>query len=108
MLIQFGTLGADYVSVKSDEYGMRAYTNSERGRAQLSADCPEELVKEVLATWGDKPTVTEPGVPDMPAPMPTETEKQLTLLAAQLKAATDRADFMEDCVAEMATQVYNT
>lgn len=28
------------------------------------------------------------------------------LLKAQLQAQTDRSDFIEDCIAEMATQVY--
>lgn len=30
------------------------------------------------------------------------------LLKAQLKAQTERADFIEDCIAEMAGVVYNT
>ena len=30
------------------------------------------------------------------------------LLKAQLKAQTDRSDFIEDCIAEMAGVVYNT
>ena len=30
------------------------------------------------------------------------------LLKAQLKAQTDRSDFIEDCIAEMAEVVYNT
>ena len=32
----------------------------------------------------------------------------ITLLQAQLKAQTDRSDFIEDCIAEMAGVVYNT
>lgn len=32
----------------------------------------------------------------------------LTLLKAQLKAQTERSDFIEDCIAEMAGVVYNT
>lgn len=47
--------------------------------------------------------------------VPTEGPKRPTveslqaenkLLKAQLQAQSDRADFIEDCIAEMATQVY--
>lgn len=32
----------------------------------------------------------------------------ITLLKAQLKAQTERSDFIEECIAEMAGVVYNT
>lgn len=35
-------------------------------------------------------------------------QEENQLLKAQLKAATDRSDFLEDCVAEMAGVVYST
>lgn len=35
-------------------------------------------------------------------------QQENKLLKAQLKAQTDRADFIEDCLAEMAGVVYNT
>lgn len=35
-----------------------------------------------------------------------ETEAENKLLKAQLQAQTDRSDFIEECIAEMATQVY--
>ena len=42
--------------------------------------------------------------------VPTVTVETLQqenkLLKAQLQAQSDRADFIEDCIAEMATQVY--
>lgn len=44
-----------------------------------------------------------------PEPEPTETEQlraENKLLKAQIQAQSDRADFIEDCIAEMATQVY--
>ena len=41
-----------------------------------------------------------------PAPEPTEEEKERTLLRAQIQALSDRNDFLEDCVAEMAGIVY--
>lgn len=37
----------------------------------------------------------------------TEISSEVELLKAQLKAQTDRCDFLEDCIAEMAMQVYN-
>lgn len=33
-------------------------------------------------------------------------ETENSLLKAQLRAQTERSDFIEDCIAEMATQVY--
>ena len=36
-----------------------------------------------------------------------ESEKENKLLKAQVSAATERSDFIEDCIAEMAAQVYN-
>ena len=46
-----------------------------------------------------------PEVP--PAPMSNaELEQENKLLKAQLNAATERSDFIEDCIAEMAMQVY--
>lgn len=40
-----------------------------------------------------------------PPYVPT-VDEQIKLLSAQLKAQTERSDFIEDCIAEMATQVY--
>ena len=36
-----------------------------------------------------------------------ELKSENTLLKAQLQAQSSRADFVEDCIAEMAMQVYN-
>lgn len=36
-----------------------------------------------------------------------ESEKENKLLKAQIAAQSDRADFVEDCIAEMAMRVYN-
>lgn len=38
-----------------------------------------------------------------PKPKPTETE----VLQAQLQAVTERNDFIEDCISEMAMQIYS-
>lgn len=37
---------------------------------------------------------------------PTEEEKEKTLMKAQIKALGDRNDFLEDCIAEMASIIY--
>lgn len=45
----------------------------------------------------------------IPAPPPSPMEQmraENTLLRAQIVAATDRQEFLEDCIAEMAVQVY--
>lgn len=45
-----------------------------------------------------------------PEPQPT-VEDLITendLLKAQLQAQTERSDFIEDCIAELATKVYST
>ena len=36
-----------------------------------------------------------------------QTEQENKLLRAQVSAATERSDFIEDCIAEIAVQVYN-
>lgn len=45
--------------------------------------------------------------PETPAPMTNaELEAENTMLKAQVKAVADRNEFVEDCIAEMATVVY--
>ena len=49
--------------------------------------------------------------PDVEPEKPTTIEdlkQENKLLKAQLKAQTERSDFIEDCIAEMAGVVYNT
>lgn len=43
--------------------------------------------------------------PDTPGTFET-LQQENKLLKAQLQAQTERSDFIEDCIAEMATQVY--
>ena len=54
----------------------------------------------------DGSVYVEPEVPEPGEPKPTEEEKEKTLMKAQIKALGDRNDFLEDCVAEMASIVY--
>ena len=58
-------------------------------------------------------TVTEwiPGKCPPPPEIPKDTtipdlQKENTLLKAQVKAMSERSDFIEDCIAEMASKVY--
>lgn len=60
MQIYPDTLTSTSVSIQSDEYGMRAYINSTRGRAQMEAECPTDIVHAVYEVWGSTATVTEP------------------------------------------------
>jgi len=77
MQIDKGLLITSSVSIQSAEYGMRAYINSARGRAELTAECPPEIVMRVLEVWGPEPTVTEPVYPD-PEPGPPTVEDRLS------------------------------
>lgn len=57
----------------------------------------------------DGSVYVEPEVPDTPIPgepQPTQEEKEKTLIKAQIQALSERNDFLEDCVAEMASVVY--
>ncbi|MCI1966852.1 MAG: hypothetical protein LKJ17_12090 [Oscillospiraceae bacterium] len=75
MQIYPNTLKQNSVSIHSDEYGVRAYVNSVRGRTQLESECPVEIVQKVEDTWGNEPTVTEPAFPQRPInTQPTATE----------------------------------
>lgn len=86
MMIYSGTLTADGVSVQSDEYGMRAYVNSARGRAQLEAECPADVAQKVEAFWGGAPTVTEDAGEPQTGPGPTLEDRVSAMEAAQLAA----------------------
>lgn len=66
----------------------RHYHKNEDGTFHLEEDIP-----------------VEPYEPPPPPPQPA-TEKEI--LEAKLKAVTDRQEFLEDCIAEMAGEIYNT
>lgn len=59
----------------------------------------ERTAEEIEA---DKSKLPKPVIPKTNA----ELEQENKLLKAQLNAATERSDFIEDCIAEMAMQVY--
>ena len=59
----------------------------------------ERTAEEIEA---DKAKLPKSAIPKTNA----ELEQENKLLKAQLNAATERSDFIEDCIAEMAMQVY--
>lgn len=61
----------------------------------------ERTAEEIEA---DKAKLPKPVIPKTNA----ELEQENKLLKAQLNAATERSDFIEDCIAEMAVQVYSS
>ena len=78
----------DNCSIVIDGIGRRGYVNSIAGRAQLTADLRgvnDALLAEVLAAWGDEPTI-----PDDPAPTFDElkTAKYDEIAAARYAAET--------------------
>lgn len=83
MQIYLDTLSPTGVSIESDEYGVRAYVNSESGRAQLEAECTADVVKAVYDAWGSTATVTEPTFSEQPTPQPTVEQQQLAAMALQ-------------------------
>ena len=60
----------------------------------------QERTKEEIQA--DRDAIPEPVIP----PTNAELEAENKMLRAQLQAATDRQDFVEDCIAEMAGVVY--
>lgn len=63
----------------------------------------ETATADEIAAWEQ----AHPAPEVKPAPKSNaELEQENKLLKAQLNAATERSDFIEDCIAEMAMQVY--
>lgn len=67
------------------------------------SDWQETAAADEIAAWEQ----AHPAPEVKPAPMSNaELEAENKLLKAQIAAQSDRADFVEDCIAEMAMQVY--
>ncbi len=67
-----------------------------------------EVTKEEYIKLGGSPKKEENQDPVTKEEEKIQTlEKENKLLKAQIQAQSDRADFIEDCIAEMAIQVYN-
>ena len=67
------------------------------------SDWQETAAADEIAAWEQ----AHPAPEIKPAPMSNaELEAENKLLKAQIAAQSDRADFVEDCIAEMAMRVY--
>ena len=65
----------------------------------------EAATAEEIEAWKQENPTEEMG---SPSPSPLEAlQAENSLLRAQITAASNRQDFLEDCIAEMAVQVYN-
>lgn len=61
-----------------------AYKNHTLGRLMVAKNCTPEIVAEVMAIWGDKPTVPDP----VPAPiLPPTTDQRIAALKLQIAAS---------------------
>ena len=79
-------------SVEIDGIGRRAYINSPSGRAALLADCTEHAAKdvyaEVMAIWGETPTVPDEPRPPEPSLDELKAQKKAEIAAARYAAET--------------------
>ena len=92
-------LGDKYHHAQNHYFDKPIYTDDGVPRYKLVDSKAVERTSEEIES--DKP--------ELPLPQPTITDlmKENELLKAQIKAQSDRNDFMEDCIAEMAMQVYS-
>lgn len=93
-------LGDKYHHAQGNYFVDGLYTNDGIPRYKLvDGEAQERTEEEIKA---DRAAIPVPVVP----PTNEELEQENKLLRAQLQAATDRQDFIEDCIAEMAGVVY--
>ena len=76
------------------------YTSDGIPRYKLVGGEAQERTEEEIEA--NRAAIPAPVVP----PTNEELEQENKLLRAQIQAAVDRQDFIEDCIAEMAMQVY--
>ena len=84
--ITLDCLTSDSVSILRQEFDedehqigyntRRAYMNTEQSREELQQELPEEKYQELLAVWGDEPTVDE-SIFEIPAPTVEEQKAAL-------------------------------
>lgn len=79
-------------SVEIDGIGRRAYINSASGRVALLADCTEHnamaVYEEVMAVWGENPTVPDEPLPPEPTLDELKTQKKAEIAAARYASET--------------------
>ncbi len=88
--------GEDNPALTEGNTGCHLY-RYENGQVRKATDA--ELAAELAEIEANRPPVS-------PTPI-EELQAENKLLKAQVQAQTERNDFMEDCIAEIATQVYN-
>ena len=93
-------LGDKYHHAQGNYFADGLYTSDGIPRYKLVDGAAQERTEEEIEA--DRAALPEPVIP----PTNAELEAENKLLRAQLQAATDRQDFIEDCIAEMAMVVY--
>ena len=77
-------------SVETSGIGRRAYINSSSGRAALLADCTahdaKDVYDEVMAVWGETPTVPDEPLPPEPTLDELKAQKKSAIAAARYNA----------------------
>ena len=91
--------GDRYNLCQSHYFDGGLYTEDGIPRYKLVDGKAQERTEEEIEA--DRAAIPEPVIP----PTNAELEAENKMLRAQLQAATDRQDFIEDCIAEMAMQV---
>lgn len=92
--------GDNYHHAQGNYFPGGAYTEDGIPRYKLVENTAQERTEEEIQA--DRDAIPKPVIP----PTNSELEAENKILKAQLQAATDRQDFLEDCIAEMAMQVY--
>lgn len=92
--------GDKYRHAQGNYFTEGLYTSDGIPRYKLVDGAAQERTEEEIQA--DRDAIPAPIVP----PSNEELEQENKLLRAQIQAAVDRQDFIEDCIAEMAMQVY--
>lgn len=92
--------GDKYHHAQGNYFPQPVYTDDGIPRYKLADGQAQERTEEEIQA--DRDSIPEPVIP----PTNAELEAENKMLRAQLQAATDRQDFIEDCIAEMAGVVY--
>ena len=92
--------GDKYHHAQGNYFPQPIYTRDGIPRYKLVDGAVQERTEEEIEA--NRAAIPAPVVP----PTNAELEAENKMLRAQLQAATDRQDFIEDCIAEMAMVVY--
>ena len=100
ILIESGVYGDRGHHAQGNYFPQPIYTDDGIPRYKLVKNTAQARAEEEIQA--DREKMPAPIVP----PTNAELEAENKMLRAQLQAAVDRQDFIEDCIAEMAMQVY--